>query len=1065
MQITSPIPGAPALTYDLFDPKPSLGPTPRTDGLTISFRDFPIRTVGFPNPAINPIVGVNPGHYVLRGDANGIVPISTITFIADPSVPGTAATGRVELTFPAPLLDDRYTLTINEDVVDDLGNKLDGESNASQPLDTPTFPSGDGQPGGDFVARFTIDSRSEIGGVGQGGIHVDINGNFHFDPTNLDFVNRDLVFEMGLNTDANFAGKFTPSGAPTQDGFDRIGAYGKLNNQFRWLLDFTNDGRPDYSVVSGLQINGVPISGNFNAAHVGDEIGLFDGINWYLDTNGDNNITAADTRLVGNLRGLPIVGDFDGDGLDDLGVHRAETNVFAFDLASDGLDGNSDDTISFNATVPLGQTPLFPGVLERPFAGDFNLDGIDDIGLMVPRRDGVAPNVGSEFYIFQSIRPAVLATGFGTVDALDHQFSPKPLGVDLYAQFGSNVAVPLVGNFDPPVTPTNPEPTGTNQFDPEITSLATWNVMENTASVTTVTATDSDLPAQTLSFSIVGGADQSQFSITSAGALRFNSAPRFATPTDVNADNVYLVDVQVSDGDRTATQSLSITVEKIPGTPLIVTLPNAGGPFKVLQVGDNVHVRKANGTDVIAPRLLSGISSVRIIGSTAADVVVLDTSLSGLTEGFRFEGGNGADRLDARLVNFAVTFDGGAGNDTVLGGGGNDVLLGGAGNDRLDGGNGDDQLNGQAGNDVLIGGADNDVLTGEAGNDGFDGGTGADRLVEIGNVNLTISAAGLTGLGTDSFIINSLESASLTGGVGHNKLTVRGFLGSVTLVGGAGNDVLTGGVGDDSLDGGAGTDTLIVTGVENVVLTETSLTGAGSDALSLIELVKLTVNVSALTSSIDASEFSGNVSLTGGNGADTLKGGRGNDSILGGGGNDDLHGGAGLDTIDGGAGHDCLHGDAGNDKLLGSTGNDTIRGGADNDSIDGGADDDVLLGEDGNDTILGGTGDLATDPLGSRGDDIISGGAGNDSLSGQDGSDIILGGTGNDKLFGGNGDDTLSGEDGLDTLAGDAGTDALFGGSELDSFTKPAVGEMNENGVFDDAVFFTRLESLLAACP
>jgi len=36
---------------------------------------------------------------------------------------------------------------------------------------------------------------------------------------------------------------------------------------------------------------------------------------------------------------------------------------------------------------------------------------------------------------------------------------------------------------------------------------------ENTTAVLTVTATDADLPAQTLSYSISGGADAGQFSI------------------------------------------------------------------------------------------------------------------------------------------------------------------------------------------------------------------------------------------------------------------------------------------------------------------------------------------------------------------------------------------------------------------------------------------------------------------------------------------------------------------------------------------------------------------------
>ena len=53
---------------------------------------------------------------------------------------------------------------------------------------------------------------------------------------------------------------------------------------------------------------------------------------------------------------------------------------------------------------------------------------------------------------------------------------------------------------------------------------------ENTTSVMTVTATDADLPSQAVTFSIVGGADQSKFTITSGGVLSFNSPPDFEAP-------------------------------------------------------------------------------------------------------------------------------------------------------------------------------------------------------------------------------------------------------------------------------------------------------------------------------------------------------------------------------------------------------------------------------------------------------------------------------------------------------------------------------------------------------
>lgn len=99
---------------------------------------------------------------------------------------------------------------------------------------------------------------------------------------------------------------------------------------------------------------------------------------------------------------------------------------------------------------------------------------------------------------------------------------------------------------------------------PEITTdgggaTANVNVVENTTSVTTVTATDADL--DTVTYSISGGADAALFSINSStGELAFNTAPDFENPADANTDNVYEVTVQASDGTDTDTQAISVTV-------------------------------------------------------------------------------------------------------------------------------------------------------------------------------------------------------------------------------------------------------------------------------------------------------------------------------------------------------------------------------------------------------------------------------------------------------------------------------------------------------------------------
>src|SRR5205823_4812861 len=69
---------------------------------------------------------------------------------------------------------------------------------------------------------------------------------------------------------------------------------------------------------------------------------------------------------------------------------------------------------------------------------------------------------------------------------------------------------------------------------------------------------------------------------------------------------------------------------------------------------------------------------------------------------------------------------------------------------------------------------------------------------------------------------------------------------------------------------------------------------------------------------IDATAFSGAVTLEGGDGNDTLKGGSGPNLLFGGAGKDSLIGGAGRDVLVGGSGADTLRGGGGDDVLIGA---------------------------------------------------------------------------------------------------------------------------------------------------
>ncbi|MEX0713059.1 MAG: DUF4214 domain-containing protein [Pirellulales bacterium] len=431
--------------FDLFGVKSggTLAPTPLIHNLDIRFTDQPVRVdLGgadvFVYPAVNRIEAETAGNYRLVGDATGEVTIVSAV-LTDLTAAGLPGLSTVTLTFAAPLPDDRFTLFVSESITDDPGNELDGEFG-------PVFETGDGSLGGDFTRRFTVDSRPEVGVYSSGSVSIDINGNFIFDPNNVDQVNRDLIFNLGFASDRLFAGNFGPAGG-IADGFDKLGAYGFVAGKWRFLLDFDNDSIPELNIVSTLQIDGLPIAGNFSAAHSGDEIGIFDGKTWYLDTNGNNDIDFGDLVIAGgNMRGLPIVGDFDGDGRDDLGTFAADR--FFFDLAADGLDGNADASFEFR----------FDGVLERPVAADMDQDGIDDVGLWVPGRSHQDGALGEWFFLVSN-DPTGAKRVTGTVNTLAHPFSTVPFGADLFMRFGDQFALPLVGNFDPPISNTG-NPTG-----------------------------------------------------------------------------------------------------------------------------------------------------------------------------------------------------------------------------------------------------------------------------------------------------------------------------------------------------------------------------------------------------------------------------------------------------------------------------------------------------------------------------------------------------------------------------------------------------------------------------
>jgi Ca2+-binding RTX toxin-like protein len=258
-----------------------------------------------------------------------------------------------------------------------------------------------------------------------------------------------------------------------------------------------------------------------------------------------------------------------------------------------------------------------------------------------------------------------------------------------------------------------------------------------------------------------------------------------------------------------------------------------------------------------------------------------------------------------------------------------------------------------------------------------------------------------------------------------------------------------------------GTDTLVESLASNMVLTDSSLTLGVGGAISLVSVERANLTCGNFGNTMNASAFSGDVTLTGGNGKDFLSGGSGNDLINGLNGADVISGGLGNNTLDGGLGPDTVmeSGDVDfaltDSKLTFGTATDTLTN-IENANLTGGpsANSFTLTGWSGTAALDGGGG-LDTVVLSQAVDMTLtnrlltrSSGGGSISLTsierakltGGDGGNRLDASafSGNATLVGGAGNDTLTGGSGNDTLTGNGGQNSLVGGPGFDTVAESA---------------------------
>ena len=174
------------------------------------------------------------------------------------------------------------------------------------------------------------------------------------------------------------------------------------------------------------------------------------------------------------------------------------------------------------------------------------------------------------------------------------------------------------------------------------TSIEVTNGQSNVFDIET---TDADGDDVTLS---KAGTDSSIFSISDSGSLSFISAPDFANPTDSDGDNVYKLNIVVSDGSfTTSSDEISITVLEVNNPPVINDLQTSYSHSE-----NTIEMASFSVSDPENNTITVGVS-----GDDSSGFIVEDNSILKYVGGVNFE--NPTDYDANNVYNIQVFADDG----------------------------------------------------------------------------------------------------------------------------------------------------------------------------------------------------------------------------------------------------------------------------------------------------------------------------------------------------------------------------------------------------------------------
>ena len=212
---------------------------------------------------------------------------------------------------------------------------------------------------------------------------------------------RPMVFIV--DTDANGSTDHFVTAIGYDDSTHRYACYDTWDTSVHWY---------NFAQMAPGRTYGI-YAATFADPGIEEKVGVHRGSTWYLDVDGSESWNAGGDEVFsfGIAGDEPVVGDWNGDGRDEVGVYRSSTGTWYLDADGSG---------SWNVA---GDTYFGFGIAgDEPVVGDWDGDGVDDIGVYRP------------------------STGMWYLDA-DGSGAWNAAG-DAYFSFGIANDAPVVGDWD-----------------------------------------------------------------------------------------------------------------------------------------------------------------------------------------------------------------------------------------------------------------------------------------------------------------------------------------------------------------------------------------------------------------------------------------------------------------------------------------------------------------------------------------------------------------------------------------------------------------------------------------